>query len=191
MPGWNLGTAKKFKQSLLRNPLFGLNKPKKTVDIFCRLSLGNTTNNEWYTQYRIMAVEALNPLVSDYRVAKSGRDNNNLVSHRQYNFELKSSRIIFSPFGWGENCWRDFEAICSDALLIKPSMSHIATNPDIFIDYKTYVPVKWDFSDLEDKCRYYLKNFEQADKIIRNAREVYEKYFQEEQFVKMIGKLIK
>ncbi len=190
IPGWNLGTAKKFKQSLLRRPPFGLNKQKKKIDIFCRLSLGDTSKKEWYTQYRIMAVEALNPLVSDYQVAKSGRDNNNLVSRRQYDSEIKSSRIVFSPFGWGENCWRDFEAICCDSLLIKPSMSHVATNPNIFIDNETYVPVKWDFSDLEEKCRYYLEHSEQADQIIRNGRKVYEKYFQEEQFVKTIENLI-
>jgi hypothetical protein len=190
MPGWNLGTAKKFKQSLLRNPLFGLNKPKKTVDIFCRLSLGDTTKKEWYTQYRIIAVEALNPLVSNYQVAKSGKDNNNLVSRRQYNSEIKRSKIVFSPFGWGENCWRDFEAICYDSLLVKPSMSHVTTNPDIFIDYETYVPVKWDFSDLEEKCHFYLENHEEREKIVKQAHQVYLNYFQQNQFVQLIKKLI-
>ncbi|MDJ0508370.1 MAG: glycosyltransferase [Crocosphaera sp.] len=192
MSGWNLGSAKKFKQSLFRKSILGFGKTaKKTIDIFCRLSLGNTNNNEWYTEYRIKAVEALNPLVSDYKVAKSAQDQNNLVSPRQYNSELKKSKIVFSPFGWGENCWRDFEAICHDCLLIKPSMSHIATNPNIFVEDETYVPVQWDFSDLEEKCRYYLEHPEQAEAIIRNAREAYKKYFQQEEFVKIIEKIIK
>lgn len=191
MPGWNLGTANKFKKSLFKKSILGFGKPpKKTIDIFCRLSLGNTNKNEWYTQYRIMAVEALNPLVSDYQVAKSAKDRNKLVSSRQYKSELKSSRIVFSPFGWGENCWRDFEAICFDSLLIKPSMSHVATNPNIFIDYETYVPVDWDFSDLEEKCRYYLEHPEQAEAIIRNARKTYKKYFQQEEFIRIIEKFI-
>lgn len=192
MPGWNLGTARKFKQSLLGKSFLGWRKlPPKTIDIFCRLSLGNTNKNEWYSQYRIMAVEALNPLVSDYNVAKSGKDNNNLVSPRQYSREIKSSRIVFSPFGWGETCWRDFEAICYDCLLIKPSMSHIATNPHIFIEGETYVSVKWDFSDLEEKCRYYLEHPDETQAIIKNAREVYQQYFQNEEFLKIIEKLIK
>lgn len=192
IPGWNLGTAKKFKQSLFRKHILGLGfgKRKKTIDIFCRLSLGDTSKNEWYTQYRIMSVEALKPLVTDYQVAKNSSDANNLVSLRQYNFEIQNSKIVFSPFGWGENCWRDFEAICYDCLLIKPSMSHVTTIPNIFVDYETYVPVKWDFSDLEEKCRYYLEHPNQADKIIRNARKAYQKYFQQEEFLKIIEKLI-
>lgn len=191
MPGWNLGTAKKFKKSLFKKSLFGFNKNKKTIDIFCRISLGDTSKKEWYTQYRIMSVEALHPLAANYKIVASAKDSNNLVSRRQYESEIKNSRIVFSPFGWGENCWRDFEAICCDSLLIKPSMSHIATNPNIFRENETYVSVKWDFSDLKAKCCYYLENPKEANIIIENARKAYEKYFQEKEFIKMIGTLVK
>ena len=154
------------------------------------MSLGDSSKNEWYTKYRIMAIEALNSL-SNYKIVTSAKDRNNLVSRRQYESELKSSRIVFSPFGWGENCWRDFEAVCCDSLLIKPSMSHIVTSPSIFRENETYVPVKWDFSDLKEKSRYYLEKPNEAKRIIENAKETYKNYFIKKDFLKKIEMLIK
>ncbi|NET49624.1 MAG: glycosyltransferase family 1 protein, partial [Merismopedia sp. SIO2A8] len=69
-------------------------------------------------------------------------------------------------------------------------MSHISTNPDIFIAGETYVPVKWDFSDLEEKCAYYLEHQDEANRIIKNARDKYMSYFKNNEFPKLIGQLI-
>lgn len=188
--GWNLGTAKRFLREL-RPSFLPFLEPQKTIDIFCRLSLGNENQKEWYYNYRKISLESLDSLQSDYRVAVSGGSiENGLVSERQYYQEIKRSRIVFSPFGWGESCWRDFEAVCYNCLLVKPSMSHLKTEPNIFIEGKTYVPVRWDFSDLDEKCRYYLDRPEEADLIIQNARNAYEAYFKNNDFVRKIESLI-
>ena len=190
IPGWNLGTAKRFMKAL-RKPLFWNRRPRKNLDIFCRLSLGCEKKKEWYCEYRIAAVEALKPLESDYKVVASGGFvETSLVPRRQYIQEIKSSRIVFSPFGWGEICWRDFEAVCYDCLLVKPSMAHIDTKPNIFIPEETYVPVRWDFSDLKEKCHFYLTHPNQAARIVNNARRVYSEYFEKGEFVKTIAKLL-
>ena len=42
---------------------------------------------------------------------------------------MRHSRICISPFGYGEICWRDFEAILCGCLVVKPDMSHVETNP--------------------------------------------------------------
>lgn len=189
--GWNLGTAQRFKQAL-RKPRFGFRRrPVKEIDIFCRLSLGQEHQKEWYYKYRIAALEALKPLEADYKVVASGGfAGSSLVPRRQYYKEIQSSRIVFSPFGWGENCWRDFEAICYNCLLVKPSMDHIDTQPNIFVEGETYIPVKWDFADLDEKCRYYLKHSDEAECIVQNARRVYEDYFAQGTFVNRIQELI-
>lgn len=191
MLGWNLGTAKPFARAL-QKPLFSLcPPPKKSIDLFCRMSLGHKNKKEWYYDYRKIALQAIEPLKSKYNVvAGGGSIEAGLVSSRQYNREIKRSRLVFSPFGWGENCWRDFEAVCHDCLLIKPSMSHLKTEPNIFIEGETYVPVRWDFADLEEKCSYYLENPDEADRIVKNARRVYETYFAEAGFVNKINSLI-
>ena len=95
------------------------------------------------------------------------------VSQNQYNREIKHSKITLSPFGWGEVCFRDFEAVLNGSLLLKPDMSHLETWPDVFIPYETYVPFDWDANDLVEKGEYYLKNDKERDRIVRNAFDVY------------------
>ncbi len=55
---------------------------------------------------------------------------------------------ILSPFGWGEICYRDFEAALGGNLLLKPSMDHIETWPNIYRE-DCYFKLDWDFSNLD------------------------------------------
>lgn len=75
-----------------------------------------------------------------------------------YNKTLQKSNIVLSPFGYGEICFRDFEAVLTRGLLIKPNMSHIKTWPDIYIENKTYVSIKWDLKDYKEIIHYYLNH---------------------------------
>ena len=95
------------------------------------------------------------------------------VSQHQYNREIRNSKITLSPFGWGEVCFRDFEAVLNGSLLLKPDMSHLETWPDIFFPFETYVPFDWDATDLIEKGEYYLRNEKERMRIIRNAFDVY------------------
>ena len=95
------------------------------------------------------------------------------VHQNQYNKELKSSKIILSPFGWGEVCFRDFEAVVNGSLLLKPDMSHMETWPDIFVPYETYVPIDWDADDLVDTAEHYLANEKERLRIVSNAFDAY------------------
>jgi len=101
--------------------------------------------------------------------------------------ELKSSRVCFSPFGYGEVCWRDYEAIMCGALLIKPDMAHVKTEPNIFIPFETYIPVAWDFSDLEEKVTYYLENTTAREKIIQSAYDVLQSYIRDKVFINQVA----
>ena len=62
---------------------------------------------------------ALERLAKRYRVITPV----NRVPVDEYYREMCGSRICVSPFGYGEICWRDFEAILCGCLLIKPDMS--------------------------------------------------------------------
>lgn len=98
---------------------------------------------------------------------------NGRVEQKQFNREIKESKIILSPFGWGELCKRDFEAVYNRSLLLKPDMSHLETWPDIFIPGETYIPFKWDLSDMEEKASYYLENEDEREAIIDMAYNAY------------------
>ena len=62
--------------------------------------------------------------------------------------------MCISPFGWGEIAYRDFEIFISGAALLKPSMSHMKTWPDIYVEGETFVSYSWDLSDIDEKLHY-------------------------------------
>lgn len=96
-----------------------------------------------------------------------------MVSRNQYLHELSNSKVSISPFGWGEVCYRDFESFICGSLLIKPSMNHVITFPDIFLDNETYIPVRWDLEDLQCKAENIVGNYGQFKHIAKNGQESY------------------
>jgi hypothetical protein len=88
-----------------------------------------------------------------------------------YNKELREAKLTFSPFGHGEVCFRDFEAIINYSLLLKPDMDHMITWPNVYLKNKTYIPLAWDGSDFLEKIVYW-RNAD-SSRIIKNAYEVY------------------
>jgi hypothetical protein len=89
-----------------------------------------------------------------------------------YNREVTQVMAVLSPYGWGEVCFRDLEAILNGCVLVKPDMSHIETWPDIFIPGKTYIPVKWDGSDILQSVGSLLSDQEKIDEVRSSAWEV-------------------
>ena len=179
--GWNLITfnylVNGFKEEhTLSN--------RKKIDINCRIS---TKGGNYYEFLRKYMLKKLKGMDYKWKIIAT----NQIIKKEDYLKELENSKICISPFGHGEVCLRDFEASLKGCLLIKPSMAHIITEPDIFIANETYVPVKWDLSDLKDKCTYYLENEGERNRIIRNARKVCIKYFKEKKFVDKIGEILK
>lgn len=112
------------------------------------------------------------------------------VDQSTYYAELKSAKCCVSPFGYGEICWRDFEAILCGSLMLKPDMSHIETDPNVYRAGETYVPLKWDFSDLEEKVSYYVAHEDERLAITRRAYDVLSEALTEDWFVSWAGGLL-
>jgi hypothetical protein len=72
------------------------------------------------------------------------------VTRQKYFAQLGNSNFAVSPFGWGEVCIRDFEAILCGAILIKPDMDHLETWPNIYSNGETYLPFSWDLDLFDD-----------------------------------------
>ena len=68
------------------------------------------------------------------------------------------SKAVVSPWGCGEACHRDYEAMLLGAVLIKPRSDHVECWPDIYQD-EYYVPCEHDFSDLHDRIRFVKENW--------------------------------
>lgn len=91
------------------------------------------------------------------------------ISKKKYDENMSKAMIALSPFGWGEVCFRDFEAILHGSTLMKPDMSHLETWPDIYEPYETYIPVSWDGDDIVPKAREYLSKPRECARMAENA----------------------
>ena len=117
-----------------------------------------------YTKHRKTAWDILDNLNDKYNVVKGQS------TPQQFVEVMKRSRVGLSPFGMGELCYRDLELIQWGCLLVKPDMSKVLTEPDFFKPMETYVPVKADWSDLNETIEKVLANFKDYQYIIDNAR---------------------
>ena len=57
------------------------------------------------------------------------------------------------------------------SVLLKPDMSYINSKPFLYEDGETYIAVKYDWSDLEEKIDYVLSNYNEIQpKLVENMR---------------------
>ena len=92
----------------------------------------------------------------------------------EYYSKMYNSKIILSPFGFGELPPRDLESCMFGSVLIRPDVSHIETMPNIYVPYETYVPCKHDFSDLNEKIDYVLSDYKNLQRFyVENMRKKY------------------
>lgn len=105
--------------------------------------------------HRRQAINALKKMSAYNTTVIEGRK----YAHSMYLKNLCESKICISPWGLGEACYRDYEAILSGCVLVKPDSSFIKSNPNIYQNNVTYVPCKADFSDLETVCSKILANW--------------------------------
>jgi len=90
----------------------------------------------------------------------------------QYFRELRLSVVAISPFGFGEVCYRDFEAVTAGAAVMKQDMSHVDTWPDLWAR-DMYVPFAWDFSNFDDTLQ---QVFDQPDRMADIASRAQDQY---------------
>ena len=95
------------------------------------------------------------------------------LPYSQYREEIRRSKIVLSPFGFGEMNIRDVECFVDGAALVKPDMSHLVTWPDYFEPNTTYAAYAWDFSDFDATLARLLANTEERLRIARAGQERY------------------
>lgn len=132
----------------------------RNAAVSCRMSTNYA--RETVSWHRKKAREHLTPWTSTNR-----------ISHAGYWRELCDSRIVVSPFGWGEICYRDYETFLAGALLVKPDMSHLETWPDLYREHTTYEPYQWDGQDLRSVVENALSNPEHSRQIAMNGQTLY------------------
>lgn len=178
--GWNIALDDKI-HDLLQHSVGP--SPDRPIDIVCRSVV---PPEAWITPLRQAALDAVNQLSDQFRVlAPQSR-----VPQEEYYRELTQSRICVSPIGYGEICWRDFEAVLSGCLLVKPDIGYIHTQPNLYNPFKTYVPVRWNYSDLREQCAYYLRNEDERREIAESAYRTLISALTEDWFLNSFSKIL-
>ncbi len=155
---------------------------ERPIDVNCRFK----EYSGWCRKHRLEVKRSIDALSDQYTCIATPHK----IPESEYFEELKKSKILVSPFGWGAVCPKDFEAMIFECLLIKPSMDHLEMEPNVFIPFETYVPVKWDLSDLNEKIEYYLQHPEERQRIIQNAKKQYLKLNNVNTFEHILGNMI-
>jgi hypothetical protein len=164
-------------------PLLVRNKPAslgRSIDLHARC---DTVGAPWYSQMRKHATASARA-IKDISLRDTGG-----IGKLRYLTEMARSKVCFSPFGYGEVAWRDCEAVALGAVLVKPDMGHLDLAPQMFIPHETYVPVAWDFSNLETEVRNLLNDKSKLLSIALRAHSEARRYWTDEEFVPQMSRL--
>ena len=178
--GWNIGLDDKIAKLWRENR----DRPDgpRTYDVVCRAAV----RDDWTKPLRGPVTGILSNLSDRLKVLLPTER----VNPEQYYQELRSGLMCVSPFGYGETCWRDFESILCRTLLIKPDMGHLRTVPDVFRPYETYVPCKWDFSDLEAVCLQWQADAQGRQRIVDQAYRLFDDFLANNRFVERVTAML-
>lgn len=174
----NFFTAPRLLPAFERDPLPPADG--RPVDLHARLGLG-PAHGGWYRHMRVDAL-ARAEAIAGIEIRSRGK-----VAPAAFMAELRAAKLCFSPFGYGELCWRDLEAILAGAVLIKPDMSHLVTLPDLYEAGVTYLPVRWDFADLEDVVRGALADDALRARLATEAHRRVRDYLRSGEFLRDMG----
>jgi hypothetical protein len=170
--GWNSALSDRHGLVTNRFPKLG---PHRNIDIHLSMKTKHVIKSEanlgklddHYSYHRAHCQFLIEEIAKKHKFTLSGKHYRAIYFKR-----LARSKICISAWGLGEICWRDYEAITHGSIFVKPDMSYLETWPDIYIPWETYVPVKADWSDLEDTILEVLNNYEKYHYIVENAFEV-------------------
>lgn len=136
---------------------------ERRTDLSARF--GTTYDRETIEYQRELA----ETILSDYA-------DTDFVGRWAYWRELRDSKLVVSPFGWGEPCYRDFEAFLAGCILVKPRMDHLETWPPVYEEGETMISVSWDLDDLGSTVESTLDDYEENRDIAERGQERYRRY---------------
>lgn len=154
---------------------------RRDIDLHARFELSGTP---WYRAMRNEADVAVTAC-KGLRIRRGSG-----VRQSQFVAEMQRSKVCFSPFGYGEVCWRDYEAVLAGAVLLKPDMCHIETDPDIFVPWETYAPVAWDLSDFGDVLQRLLADEALRARITAQAYDTLRRWLTSDAFARRMAPVL-
>ena len=172
--GWNNGICDYSLYSNLKKKIFSLTKlnfllqfkvPKIQKKRKLSARIEQNYNRETINFQRKFIIEKLKNSIETSRIGK-----------KDYFREISNSFSSLSPFGWGEICYRDFEIFLNKSMLVKPSMEHLATWPNYYVNKETYLMFNWDLNNFENVINI-LDDKEYCLNIAENGHNYFMSFF--------------
>ncbi len=160
----------KSKKELFKYSLRNREIVDKKFDIFFRLS-NRKRNEKKSIHFQRQYVEDFLDKKYNVKIFKKR------MSHKVYLNNLMNSKISVGCFGWGEICYREFEATRMGTAVVYPNIEYIETWPNIFVDGKTYKSYELDFSNLQESINFLLDNKSSRDEMVYNSQAILNKVY--------------
>lgn len=145
----------------------------RPIDVFFAGSLdydnrgGLRPSGDIISDHRKKCVEVLESIKGCEKLIVKGKH----LGLDAYNQIICNSKVVVSPWGWGEPCYRDFEAILAGCTLIKPVTNFVKSACGIFENsHCTWTTP--DFSNLGNDIAMALRDFKKKQTERINSREM-------------------
>lgn len=190
--GWNIGVGRYFdilnksifqkyydilklkinKKSLvnLNNTLKFYNFNKKNLNFFFQGNLRETTQKQSIHFCRQKIIKILTEKFNF-------NFQNERLNHKNFLDKLRNSKISIGAFGWGEVCYREFEAAMMGTAVFFPNISYLKTWPNIYEANNHYHPFKLDFSDFESQLILLINDENLREKLVINSQNEMKKVY--------------
>lgn len=119
---------------------------------------------------------------------------NGRFNKKKYYEALRNSKVSIGAYGWGEICYREFEAITCGAAFMTADMSNIETWPNIYQSGETYLSYDLDFKNFNENLEILINDIKLRKKLVANSRKILEDCHSEcgkNYFLKKILEIIK
>lgn len=118
----------------------------------------NGSDSRYIDAHRLAYCDLLDKLSKDFRTSVvRGRN----LDYPTYAGMCVDCKVLVSPWGWGEPCYRDYEALMFNCECIKPDTRYVKTIPDVYDDSYGY---------------YYWANtnYDQFVSVLKTSLQLYE-----------------
>lgn len=96
------------------------------------------------------------------------------LNKKNYYKNLRNSKISIGAYGWGEVCYREFEAIMCGTAFMTANMDNIDTWPNIYHEGETYISYDLDFKNLNHNLQILINDINLRKKLVKNSRAILE-----------------
>ena len=104
---------------------------------------------------------------------------------------MAKARITVSPWGWGDACYRDYEALLCQTEVIKPQGYPVRSIPDIYMqpgDCIHYVPPTWE--GMEAAIDGILQTWDERQEARQTMRDILKRWRRPEAVAEILSGIV-